>query len=164
MKKILFLSLIAILGITFSSCENDEIDVNNVYPARQIYKAPYTTWGGSVADVRSYMSSNMSDFELFADIDHDKDGWYFWFYGYDYDKKPVFYHYYFTTATNDLFKVIVRLDNKGITLDNITTQLENQGYSYSGHNSDGSHTFKSSSTVVNVSLSTDERIITYTKL
>ena len=160
MKKIFFLSLIAIMGLTFTACENDEIDVNNIYPARQIYKAPNTTWGASVADVRA----SMSGFDLTADIENSSDGWYIWFSGYDYDRKGVFYHYYFKTATTDLFKVIIYLDNSAITLDNITTQLETQGYTYSGYNNDGTHSYKSSTTLVNVKVSPDERVIIYTQL
>jgi hypothetical protein len=165
MKKIIFLSLIAIIAVMFSACENDQIDIKKVYPARQIYPAPYTTWGASVAETRSYMTNlpKEHNIQLFADIENGTDGWYFWFYGADYDKKTVFYQYYFKSATTDLYKAIVGLSNKDITLDVITTQLENQGYTYSGFDK-GIHNFKSSTTQVQVQLNPEDISITYTPL
>ena len=165
MKKIFFLSLIAILAITFSACENDQIDVKKVYPARQIYPAPFTTWGGSVAEARTYMENlpKEHNIQMFADIENSIDGWYVWFYGYDYDKKTVYYSYHFDSATTGLFKSIVNITNNNITLDNITTQLENQGYTYSGYEKNGGHYFKSSTTQVSVQMTPDVTI-TYTPL
>ena len=52
MKKIFLLSLVLLSIVAFTSCENDEIDVNEIKYATKVFPEPCTVW-----DVRSTVSS-----------------------------------------------------------------------------------------------------------
>lgn len=56
MKKIFLLSLVLLSIVAFTSCENDEIDVNEIKYATKVFPEPCTVWGCTVDSVKRHMS------------------------------------------------------------------------------------------------------------
>ena len=175
MKKIFFLLLVAAMGVIFTSCENETIEVNKIASHReQFYPEPYTNWGGSIDNVKSEMSKyslTAGDmFQMDAEYTNGQTElkWFLYFYG----KNPfdqgndIVYFYCFDSATSGLCAVQVTLYN--IDLSDITAQLEAHGYSYVSY--DGQyyyHTYQSNTTSVRVYVPTSQSnnyILMYQKI
>lgn len=142
MKKIFILSLAAILSIAFTSCENDPINEIPVQYPKLVFPEPYTVWGGSVADVITFMNS----FELKTQdttpgnvtlADGTVVEKYFKFYNgnnpYDENKSKIVYMYCFDKRDSGLKAVRVQLlEYTQFKLDEVTIQFKNSGYHYDG--------------------------------
>lgn len=159
MKKILFLTLIAILGISsFTSCENDEIGVTEIQSHReQYYPEAVTSWGGNVDGVKSEMSKyNLNYNDIFQMDAEYTDGryevkWFLYYFGKNpFDvEKDIIYLYCFDSATSGLKAVQIIL--QGIDMSDISSQLKSHGYDYLDYNSQNYyHTFQSNTTTVKV--------------
>ena len=157
MKKIQFLTLIAVLSIiSLTSCENDEIGVTEILSHREhFYPEAVTTWGGGVDEVKTEMNKyNLNNYDIFQMDAEYTDGhsdvkWFLYFYGKNpYDlEKDIVYLYCFDSAASGLKAVQVILN--GIDMSDITTQLKAQGYDYVDYNSQKYyHTYQSSTTTV----------------
>lgn len=95
-----------------------------------LYREPCTTWGASVATVKSYMSS----YRLRSDIGYDSElqGYYMNFYGAD---KEAFVEYYFRTATTYLTDAYVYID-KATDLATVQAHLLSHGYKLNRYDSE----------------------------
>jgi hypothetical protein len=95
-----------------------------------LYREPYTTWGASVATVKSYMSS----YRLRSDIEYDNElqGYYINFFGAD---KEDFVEYYFRTATTDLTDAYVYIDT-ATDLATVQAHLLSHGYKLNRYDSE----------------------------
>ena len=95
-----------------------------------LYREPYTIWGATVADTKSYMSG----YSLRKDIDWDEDwqGYYMNYYGAD---REEYVEYYFTSNTSGLTDSYVYL-NTSIDLATVRAQLVAQGYTFVRYDED----------------------------
>lgn len=137
MKKILLLTLTAILAIvTFSSCDNDPIDVKEVYVVK-VFPDPCTTWGCTVDSVKKHMRP----FSLsYFDVDEKDiilaDGTRVpkWIAVYEGENpyapgKIIDYDYCFDESNNGLRAVVIDLGpESNYQLSDIETQLTDLGY------------------------------------
>jgi hypothetical protein len=113
--------------------------------SKELYKEPYMTWGGSVADVKTYMSS----YSLEKDIQLGSSGSYYMQYrGQDYRNNDMIYQYEFKQSTTGLETINVLLDGTRIKEDDIKTHLLYSGYVYS-HDLDSNslHVYTSSKSI-----------------
>lgn len=160
MKKIFLMAMIAMMGIAFTSCENDPIDFDKVESQRdRFYPEPFTNWDGTIDNVKAEMSKyqELSSGDMFQMDAEYLDGhtdlrWFLYFHG----KNPfepsdnIVYLYCFGNATSDLQAVQVVLD-KHIDMSDINAQLKGYGYTYDNFNSvENYHTFYDNSTSVRV--------------
>lgn len=159
MKKILCFALVATFAaIMFNSCENDEIGVDRIQSHReQYYPEPYTTWSGTIDNVKTEMgkyelsSGDLFQMDAFYTDGHSELKWFLYFFG----KNPyetsnnIVYLYCFGNATSDLKAVQVVLYN--IDFSDISAQLGAHGYTYDEYNTlEYYHTFHDSKTSVKV--------------
>ena len=96
----------------------------NAKEDEELYMAPYTTWGGSVAAVKSYMSA----YKLSNDIKLGSDGLY-WM-SYEGKGNVYFYEYDFRTDTSGLERAYICLNHANVTYNDIKTYMEGKGYEY----------------------------------
>ena len=150
-------------GAENNDCEaflgNSESEVTNWYnnldkskqASKDLYKEPYLSWGGNVADVKSYMGS----YTLESDIQLGSDGSYFMQYrGLDNKKNEMVYRYDFKQSTTGLEAVYVLLNGSKTKEDEIKTHLTNNGYVFSKYNEASSlSVYESSKSVVGYSKS-----------
>lgn len=105
-----------------------------------VFMEPYTTWGGSVASVKTYMSS----YNLGGANTNDDDGSYvLWYYGKNREDEI---DYYFDSPTGGLFLAYVFLNSEEVGEDELSSTFNEMGYTYVG-SGDGFTTYKKSSDV-----------------
>lgn len=111
-----------------------------------LYKEPYLSWGGTVTDVKSYMSG----YTLESDIQLNSYGEYYMVYsGQDNKKNIMFYEYDFEQQNTGLSSVYISLDGSKVKEDEIKTHLQNNGYEYQRYDEDNSlYIYSSSKTMV----------------
>ena len=143
MKKILLLSLLAFAFFTsFSSCENEEISVNDIPYPIQVFPEPYTVWGGAVSDVINFMKPfGLSNTDTEPGNATCADGpietkFYKIYIGnnpYDSYNSKITYNYCFDNKEGSLKAVRVELvGHSQFKLDEVSIQFKNSGYHYDG--------------------------------
>ncbi|MBR1504347.1 MAG: hypothetical protein IJ618_10750 [Prevotella sp.] len=95
-----------------------------------LYKAPYTTWGETVASVKSYMK----DFSVYSDIQIGSNGMY-WM-SYIGTGNVLMYEYDFKTETTGLDAAYVYLNQNKVTYADIDAYIKRKGYSYDQYDSE----------------------------
>lgn len=158
MKKISFLLLCALLAIMMTSCENDSIDVHEIGYAKMIFPEPYTTWGGAVSDVMTYMepyglaSKDVQTGDV-ALTDGSTKRLHIKYYAgdnpFDDNQSKITYKYYFENLDGGLKAIRVELvQHSQFKLDEITTQFKNSGYNYDGLINSQYYQFSNDDTVI----------------
>lgn len=140
MKKILFLSILAVSALAFTSCENDEIDVKEYGYAKRVFLQPTTNWGCTVTEVVDYMkASQLTGTDLFEMNVMLPNGtstskWFVEFEGinpYSAQNHYITYDYCFNESNKDLKAICIYLGGENDLID-INAQLEGDGYSQTG--------------------------------
>lgn len=139
MKKILFLSLMAVSILAFSSCENDEINVDEIGYTQRVFLPPLTNWGCTVTEVSDYMKVSQLEFNRFEMDVQSSDGTSLtkWFVEYE-GKNPysrqdnyITYDYCFNESNGNLKAICIYLGGENDYID-INAQLEDEGYKQVG--------------------------------
>lgn len=95
-------------------------------PQNKVYPTPYTTWNGSVSNVKSYMTSNAKDYKMTYDINgNDEDGYDL---TYMHNDKKIQYTYTFSSKTTGLYQVGMMLLRNETTLEQLKKDIESEGY------------------------------------
>lgn len=115
--------------------ENDDL----IKSLTAVYEEPYTTWGGTVASVKSYMS----DYNFGGTNTNDNGSYILWYYGKNREDEI---DYYFESATGGLFMSYVFLNPENVGEDELSSAFNDMGYTFVG-SGDGYATYKKSSTV-----------------
>lgn len=104
-----------------------------------VFVEPYTTWGGSVASVKTYMSN----YNLGGTNTNDDGSYVLWYYG---NNREEEIDYYFESATGGLFMAYVFLNSEEVGEDELSSTFNELGYTFVG-SGDGYSTYKKSSDV-----------------
>ena len=104
-----------------------------------VYEEPYTTWGGTVASVKNYMSS----YNLGGTNTNDDGSYVLWYYGKNREDEI---DYYFESATGGLFLTYVFLNSEDVGEDELSSAFNEMGYTFVG-SGEGFSTYKKSSDV-----------------
>lgn len=86
-----------------------------------LYAEPYTTWGGSVASVKSYMSA----YRIMSDLEKSDDDYVITYYG-KYKEDQI--RYWFTSQTGGLTNAVVFFDSEKVGEDEILKAFSDMGY------------------------------------
>ena len=160
MKKILLFSMISILAImTFTSCENDEIDTREIGYAIKVFPEPCTAWGCSVDSVKKHMNSyRLSYIDVYENDVTLPDGtvtqkWLANFAGnnpYSSTNNIIEYDYCFDESSKGLRAAVVYLGGENQFSD-IETQLYDGGYSQTGRDiKDKFYTYSNGQTSIKI--------------
>ena len=122
-------------GLDVWKKENDDF----IKSLTAVYEEPYTTWGGTVASVKSYMSN----YNLGGTNKDDNGSYILWYYG---KNKEDEIDYYFESDTGGLFLAYVFLNSEEVGDDDLFSAFNEMGYTFVG-SGDGYSTYKKSSTV-----------------
>ena len=104
-----------------------------------VFEEPYTTWGGSVASVKSYMSG----YTMGGSSTKDDGSYVLWYYGKNREDEV---DYYFTSATGGLFLAYIFLNSEEVGEDELSSAFNEMGYTYVG-SGDGFKKYKKSANV-----------------
>ena len=115
--------------------ENDDF----VKSLTAVYEEPYTTWGGTVSSVKTYMSS----YNLGGTNTNDDGSYVLWYYGKNRENEI---DYYFESATGGLYLAYVFLNSEEVGEDELSSAFNEMGYTFVG-SGDGYSTYKKNSTV-----------------
>lgn len=175
MKKILFFSIICTLAImTFTSCENEEIDTIDVPYAIKVFPEPCTAWGCSVDSVKKHMNAYKLSYQDVYENDVTlPDGtvtqkWLANFAGtnpYSLTNSVIEYNYCFDESSKGLRATVIYLGGENQFSD-IETQLHDGGYSQTGRDiKDKYYTYSNGKTSIKIyELSTNHYYLKYQKL
>lgn len=107
------------LALWKSGCDEYVKSLNN----NTLYAEPYTTWGGTVASVKSFMSGyNVGNN---GNLVESGDYYVLWYYG---KYKEIEIDYYFTSPTSGLTNALVFLDAEKIGEDELAKAFTEMGY------------------------------------
>ena len=99
---------------------------------KELYMEPYKEWGGSVSDVKSYMSN----YSIFYDIQPYGSDYAMVFMGNDLNGHKMYYEYYFGSQFSDLYRIKVYLNPKFVTYKDVRAHLVASGLRYLYTNAD----------------------------
>ena len=153
---------------SFSSCENDEIGVNEIGYPNLVFPEPYTQWGGSVTDAFNHMSQyglktdGIEGSDAYFVDGHKEQKWFQFYYGANpYDKGDILYDYCFDNAASGLKAVLVMFTGTQIKADELTAQFNIAGYKYEGFINNEYHLYSNTTTVIKCYISANQ--IVYSK-
>lgn len=130
------------IGESYSDYVNWQNGIITPSPNPDLYKAPYTTWGGTVASVKSYMK----DFSIYSDIQIGSNGLY-WM-SYSGTGNVLMYEYDFKSATTGLDAVYVYLNQNKVTYNDIDEYIRKSGYSYDSKDADNNMYYYTNETTI----------------
>ena len=99
-----------------------------------VYEEPFTTWGSSVASVKSYMAN----YNFGGTNTNDNGSYVLWYYGKNREDEI---DYYFESANGGLFMAYVFLNSEEVGEDELSSAFNELGYTYVG-SGDGYSTYK----------------------